>query len=128
MPAQKIPTKNIVDAFIAHYEESHGSNYLVNFPMVKSLEKVAQFYTLGMILDAMNHYFTVKSKHSLWEFIDHIDKWAEGAGADARAASHIRDLMDKTNNKLSKIRGDSEQSGVTTDLQGVGDEGSIESL
>lgn len=103
MPKSTTANK-IISRFVSEYEDKNGTNYSVNFPMIKSVEKIANFYSLGEIGEAMNYYFTVKpSGHSIWEFIDHIDQWLKGSRVDQESATRIGDLMRNTQRRIKDI-------------------------
>lgn len=112
--------KRIIDMFIAEYEDRHNRKYLVNFPMVKSVEKVAQFYTTAQVSQAMLYYFETHSDHSIWEFINEIDKNLNGSVENALARERIKNLIEDTKRRLGEYRGGS-------DNEGTGDEGYNES-
>lgn len=113
--------KKIIDVFLNEYEEKFGTKYLVNFPMIKTAEKVAQFYTLAQISQAIAYYFDTYSKNDLWDFLNNVDKYVRSAAGDAIAQERLSDLIEKTKRRLNAI-----EHGASTDNQDIGNQRDIE--
>lgn len=98
-------TKRIVDLFQHYYEDRYGTVYRVNYPMIKSAEKVAQYYTVNQIDQALNFYFKIYSKHDMWSFINELDVIYQRSEKEQELLDHLEDLKEQTRERLERLGG-----------------------
>lgn len=96
-------TKKLVPLFQAYYQDFHKEEFFVNYPMVRSAEKVASYYEALQVTKALDYYFSTRNNHDLWEFINDIDKFYTAAIDAVEKEDKLQDLIAKTNGKMRKI-------------------------
>jgi len=86
------------------YEDFHdGDAYNVNWPLIKSAEKVGNYYTVEQILKAMDFYFRMKPTHDLWDFISEVDRFLSSAEREKELKENLDKLMEQTKNRMKEF-------------------------
>jgi hypothetical protein len=96
-------SKRIVPLFREYYEGKHDREYHVNWPVIKSSEKVAQYYTIKEVRTALNYYFSSSRDHNLWEFIDGIAAYLESAEAQSENEERLKEKIEKTKARVKSF-------------------------
>lgn len=104
MTAKKTSSqKKIVDMFISMYEDVHGEHYRVNWPMIKTAERVAAYYSVSDIAKAMEYFFRTRTNHTLWDFVEGIDTFLARAQKEEEARSRIDKLLKETEKRMEEL-------------------------
>jgi hypothetical protein len=97
-------SKRIVEMFIDQYEYTHGSKYLVNWPMVRAAERVGEHYAVSEVGRALEYYFRTRTKHDLWSFIEKIDECLRASENEDAAKKRVEELLEKTRRKMGEFK------------------------
>lgn len=96
-------TKRLIPLFQSHYEDVYGEEQLLNWPLIKSAEKVAGYYTIEQVEVALAYYFSHYGKHALWDFIYEIDKIYTKGIEDEQLRLDLDSLIKQTQEKMKEF-------------------------
>lgn len=101
--ARKVPKNKLLDTFSSLYEEHHGEPFLVNWPMIKTAEKLSAYYTFDDLYKALSFYFRTRSRHNIWDFFEQVDSLLAKAVKEEEAQKRIRRLMEETERRMEEF-------------------------
>ena len=99
----KVTAERVINAFKELYFENTGNQFNPNYGMIVMAEKLAGFYTMPQLLDAMIYYFEVMNKHDFYKFMYEIDFIIKSKENQAHQDEMLQQLEHETSLLVRKI-------------------------
>jgi hypothetical protein len=104
-PTTKPTGKKIIDAFKLHYDDSHDDIFNPNWGHVVSAEKIASYYSMKDIHDALGYYFSFGGKKDVYDFLKNVDRYVQGSKEAAEKEEYLEKLIESTKEYIEDIEG-----------------------
>lgn len=102
MPKAKTTGKRIVDIYKTMFEDTYGETFNPNWGQVTSAEKIAPYYEMEDIRNALIYFFDHKGKE-FYDFLKNIDTLLYGYAKIDEDTKTLNDLLTSTRELVEKI-------------------------